>query len=232
MAFVNQDLYPGEFLLHKKYAKSELLLSLVWTHSNIVAEIAIDRLDNGEFEKSNIKREFVIQASLLHDIGVYACGGFEWMPGQEPVDRPYVQHTVVGAWILQQEGYDPSIVQVTHNHAGVGINTLDITNYGLQLPAQDFVPRSTFEQLISFSAKFHSKAPKFKDVSEIELGLKSYGQEKVDVFHEWLSAFGEPNLEPLKEKYADWHKSFKYQMENLHTPGAAPLNSAGIATSL
>lgn len=231
--FINQQLYPGEFLLHQKYAKSEMLLDLVWTHSNIVVDIALDLMDNQDFDKSELPREFVIQAGLLFDIGTYLCGGYEWMPGQEPADRPYVQHGVVGAWILQQEGYAPQIIQVAHSHAGVGISHDDIKNYGLQLPEADYVPYTMLQMLITYASKFHSKTPKFKDKEMITQSLSRFSKDKVKRFEEFEDLFGKPNLEPLQEKYQSWHQGFQMQIQqiqqaNPHTQNPATLNSAGL----
>lgn len=232
--FINQDLYPGEFLLHKKYAKSEMLLDLVWTHSNIIADIAIHILDKHDFNQNDLTREFVIQSALLMDIGVYMCGGYEWMPGQPPSDKPYIQHGIIGAWILQQEGYSPQVIQVAHSHSGVGVSAQDVRNFGLDLPEADYVPRSQLQKLITYSSKFHSKAPKFKDLEDIKESLMKFGKEKIERFDELVAEFGEPNLEEIIAKYEPWHKGFTYQRDQLTsgqgaTQAGPDLNSAGIA---
>lgn len=230
MKFVNQDVYPGEFALHQKYAKSELLLNLVWTHSNIIAEITQSLLDSGNFDTSELPRDLVTQACLLFDIGVYACGGFEFLPGQPPSDKPYIQHTIVGAWILKQEGYSGPIVQTAYVHTGVGISSQDIANYGLQLPLDEFMPRTMLQKLITYTSKFHSKAPKFKRQEDITGALQRYGQDKVQKFHELQSIFGVPNIEPIEQKYDEWQKWFKFQLEQLQQqPSGNLLNEAGIA---
>ncbi len=228
--FINQQLYPGEFLLHKKYAATEMLLDLVWTHCNIAADIALLLLDRHDFNKTELQREFVIQAALLSDIGVYACSGYEWIPGQPPSDKPYIQHGVIGAWILQQEGYSPAIIQVAHSHTGVGLTAQDVKLYGLQLPEADYVPRTQLQKLIAYSLKFHSKAPKFKTVEDITQSLQRYGKEKVERFLEWQQEFGNPDLTEIKTKYAAWHQSFEFQVKQITSTAAARpnLNSAGI----
>ena len=52
MGYVNFDKYPNEFALHKKYAQSPLILDLVWTHCNIIADVALGLLKNGKFDTS------------------------------------------------------------------------------------------------------------------------------------------------------------------------------------
>lgn len=230
MKFINQDLYPGELALHQKYAKSELLLNLVWTHSNIVSDITMSLLDSGAFDTSELPRDLVAQASLLFDIGVYACGGFETFPGQPPSDKPYVQHTIVGAWILQQEGYSPPVIQSAYVHTGVGISSQDIANYGLQLPPDEYMPRTMLQKLITYTTKFHSKAPKFKTTEMITGSLQRYGQDKVQKFLELQALFGTPNLAPIQQKYDEWHRWFSFQLTQLQQQSSSPLlNEAGIA---
>ncbi len=234
--YTNQQLYPGEFLLHKKYAQTELLLDLIWTHSNIVADIALLLLDKHQFNKNDLPREFVIQAALVFDIGVYLCEGYEWIPGQQPSSKPYIQHGLIGAWILQKEGYSPYVVRVAHTHSGVGLSAQDIRNFGLNLPEADYVPRSQVEKLVSYASKFHSKSPRFKKAEEVKQSLGRYGKEKVNTFEDWENEFGKPDLTEIIEKYRQWHKSYSFQVEQITKQSTQAqvtigpnLNSAGIA---
>jgi uncharacterized protein len=229
---INQDQYPGELALHQKYAKSDVLLNLVWTHCNIVADIAVSILDSGILPNpEEIPRDILIQACLLYDIGVYACGGFEHLPGQPPSDKPYIQHTIVGAWILKQEGYLPQVIEAAHVHTGVGLTSQDIQTYGLQLPPQDYIPLTTFHRLITYACKFHSKAPKFRTAEEILASLERHGEDKVHIFLEMQAQFGPPNLQPIQDKYKEWHLSFTYQMSQLNqgTKNGLTLSPAGIS---
>lgn len=213
-----------------------MLLDLVWTHCNIVAEIAVGLFEKNSFDKTGLTREFIIQSALLMDVGVYSCGGYEWMPSQPPSEKPYIQHTVIGAWILSQAGYAPQVIQVAHNHTGVGITAQDIRDFGLDLPEADYVPHSSLEKLVSYASKFHSKAPKFKTVEDICQSLNQYGKDKVMRFQEWQQELGDPPLDPIIAKYGPWHQGFQFQISQLtRTSTQLPqnsskqLNSAGIA---
>lgn len=239
--FLNQSLYPAEFDLHKKYATSDLLLDLIWTHSNVLADITTDLLDSGHFDASSIPRGKAIKAALLLDIGVYQCSGFEWIPGQPLLEHPYAEHTVLGAHILEAEGYAEEIVRVALVHTGVGLTADDITSHGLQLPVADYMPSNNFEWLLTYASKFHSKTPAFKSPEEIETSLAKYSQEKVDTFKQLQAAFGIPCLEKIQAKYEEWHQGFKFKVSELMsgsignsiiaTPSVS-LNSAGIATPI
>lgn len=213
--FFNQNLYPGEFLLHKKYAGTEMLLDLIWTHSNIIAEIALELLDSAQFDTSELPREYVIQACLLHDIGTYLCSGFEWIPNQPPSTRPYIQHGVIGAWILQNEGYSPKIIQAAYCHIGVGLSAEDIQSHALELPQQDFIPHSALQKFITYVSKFHSKTPNFRRNQQIKDSLQSFGHQKVTAFEELEHLYGVPNIDKYEQKYLEWHKSFTFRVQQL-----------------
>ncbi len=226
--FINQDLYPNEFALHKKYAQSEELLDLVWTHCVIVTEIVWDLYQRlNPLIKEEIPETYLILAPLVHDIGVYQCGGYEWLPNQPPSDRPYAHHTIVGAWILKQEGYPPEVVQVANVHAGVGLTASDIENNKLELPVDDYLPITPLQKLVTYAAKFHSKSPRFKTTEEVKESLAQYGREKIEVFEDYEALFGEPNLKPLEEKYSSWHKGFQYTIDHLTAPADAAYSSVG-----
>jgi len=229
---INQDLHPAEFVVHKKYAQSHTLLELVWTHCNAVTDIALGLYDSGKFDVSGLSREYLTKATLLHDIGTYACQGFEWIPDQPPQERPYIQHCIIGAWMLQQEAYNYYIVQAARNHTGVGLTTEDIEKYGLDLPVDNYIPGSLVEQLVSYAAKYHSKAPKFKTTEQIIESLKRFDGDKVERFHEFQKYFGEVVIDGIREQYEAWHNNFKYRVQSLkENQMTVDLNSAGIATS-
>jgi hypothetical protein len=235
---INQDQYPLEFALHKKHAQTETFLDLVWTHSHIVMEIALSLYDSGLFDVSQMDRVHVIKAGLLFEIGVYDCGGFEWIPGQFPSDKPYIQHCNVGAEILKAEAYAQEIVNVAQTHEGVGLTDQDIQQFGLQLPPGNYMPSCPLEWLICYAAKYHSKAPKFKNNTEIEAALEKFGADKLNRFRQLQTSFGIPNMEAFIQKYDEWHKSFAFTLKQIQegsiqnsviTIPTVDLNSAGIA---
>lgn len=230
--FVNQDAYLTEFNIHKKYASSELILDLVWTHCNIIADICLNLIQKNQLSSAAYHPGIVVQACLLHDVGVYLCDGYEWLTNQPPYNRPYIQHSIVGAWILKEEGFSADVIQCSRVHSGVGITSEDIKKYGLQLPIDDYVPTTPVQLLVSYASKFHSKAPKFKHSEEIRESLNRYGKSKSEKFDQLVNEYGSPDLEPIIKKYESWHQGFEYQTSQLSNLGVVPnLNSAGIATT-
>jgi uncharacterized protein len=230
--FINQNIYPGEFLLHKKYAATETILDLIWTHSNIVVDVCLYLLDHFDFDKTELKREVVIQAALLHEVGVYACGGFDWIPGQPQSTHPYIQHGIIGAWILQQEGYANPVVQAAFCHIGMGLTAEDIRSHGLDVPEVDMFPQTRLQQFITYASKFHSKAPNFRTSQEIRDSLAKFSNEKVKIFDQLEKMFGVVDLTTIQQKYQEWEKSFTFRVEQLtKVTGGVNLNAAGIATT-
>ncbi|HEX7017461.1 MAG TPA: phosphohydrolase [Patescibacteria group bacterium] len=231
VSYINQDIYPLEFGMHRKYAPAPLLLDLVWTHCNIVCDVALQLFDRDSFDKSGLERALVVQACLLHDLGVYLCGGFEWIPDITPRGCLYAHHTLIGAWILQQEQFHPLVVQGSYAHAGVGLTTEDIRQFGLQLPEADYRPQNKMATFIAYVSKFHSKAPHFKNNQQVKEALAKYGEQKVRTFEEWELQFGMPDLAPLEEKYKEWHERMASQIDQLNTQQVNQVNlsSAGVS---
>lgn len=212
---MNQQLYPGEFLFHKKLAATETLLDLVWTHSNIIVDVALDLLDRGTLPAAELPRELVIQGCLLHEVGVYLCSGYEWIPNQPPTIHPYIQHGIVGAWMLMKEGYSAPIIQAAYLHIGVGLSADDIRTHGIDLPKHDFFAQSTFQRFITYVSKFHSKAPKFRTNQEIKDSLSVFSPQKVEMFQALENEFGIPNLPVLEERYKAWHAGYNFRVKEL-----------------
>lgn len=215
MSAFYQSEFPTEFELHRKYAPVPLLMDLVWTQGCIVADICNQLLQNQTFDSSGIDAHLLTQAALLHDIGVYESAGFEWMGGMKTSAKPYIQHSIVGAWMLLKEGYPPEVVQAAYAHKGAGITTADITRLGLDLPLTDYVPTTNFHKLICYAGKYHSKAPKWRSPEEIVRSLGRYGSDKAQIFAEWYEFFGPVDLEPLKRKYQEWHGAVQAQINQL-----------------
>ncbi len=215
MAYFYQEQYPQELALHQRYAQSPILLELVWTHSCILADICQQLLNAQLFDTRSVPPALVMQACLLHDLGVYLCDGFEWIPGQPITGRPYIQHMIVGAWILFKEGYPPPVVQVAYAHKATGITAADVTKFGMQIPVQDYPVPTLIQQLICYASKHHSKAPRFRQPEEIVQSLEKYGPEKTTQFAAWYEFFGPVKMGPLEEKYGQWQSCMVSQLETL-----------------
>lgn len=144
--FVDQIIY--------KYIKDEELRELLITHSECVARKALeiaDRCGRGDA----IDRQFVWDASMLHDIGIVECDA----AGIHCYGRnPYIRHGIEGAEILRKEGLSEKYCRVCERHTGSGLTADEIKDRHLPLPEKDFLPETLEEKLICYADKFFSKS--------------------------------------------------------------------------
>ena len=134
--------------------------------------------------------EFVEQAAMLHDIGIFyarapeiGCFG----------EYPYICHGYLGRQLMEDKGLFRHAL-VCERHVGVGLTLEEIRKYNLPLPHRDMVPVSLEEQVVCYADKFFSKKPDKREEWPVEMVLKSlekYGPHKVARFKEWLAFFGE-----------------------------------------
>ena len=193
------------YKLHKKYSQGEYgdeLLDLVWTHSLIVRDIALQLAKKLEEKKIKINTELVEIGVLIHDIGCYDC--YEFVRKNV---KPYIQHGVVGTEILRKEGFGEEICKIASVHLGVGITKENIIQNKLPLEVKDFVPETLEEKLVAYADNFHSKnGPKFMDFETARGKLARLWSLSPAKFDEFKAIFGEPELEEIKKKYGEWQE--------------------------
>lgn len=139
-------------LIQKYYADNEPLYRLLVHHSKQVTERALAIIDARP--ALAINRDFVAQAAMLHDIGVFLtdapgihCHGTE----------PYLMHGYLGAELMRKEGFS-EIARVCERHTGTGLTPEVISERNLPLPMGDYRPQTLEEQLICYADKFYSKS--------------------------------------------------------------------------
>lgn len=139
--------------LHKKYAPTEEAFTVVFTHCQIVADIA-DSLYRSSLP--GVQKDVVRAGCLLHDIGVYQLykdGTFD--------SANYIRHGILGHQILASEGFDNRLCRFCSHHTGVGLTKESIIARGLPLPHEDFLADTPEEELVMYADKFHSKNKHF-----------------------------------------------------------------------
>ena len=153
------------------YPAGSLVRERLLRHGELVARKALDILDQASWLDAD--REFVVQAAMLHDIGIgrtrypeLGCTG----------TLPYVCHGVEGRVILDEMDLNRHAM-VCERHVGVGISAEEALRRKLPLPARDMVPLSIEERLICYADKFFSKTDNSrheKTIHEITVGLARY----------------------------------------------------------
>ena len=172
-------------IIDKYYPQDSELKHILLTHSRSGADKALGSADcHPELE---LDRQFLEEASLLHDIGVFLTDA----PGIHcHGTHPYICHGYLGSQLLQEEGY-PRHAMVCERHTGAGLSLQSIIDQNLPVPHREMVPVSLEEQVICFADKFFSKTHLDTEKS-VERALKSiskYGEEGIIRFNNWCERF-------------------------------------------
>ncbi|MBI4585528.1 MAG: HD domain-containing protein [Planctomycetes bacterium] len=178
-------------VLHKYYDPASELYRLLVIHSLLVAKKALDLAAAYEVRhpEEAVDREFIAEAALLHDLGIFRCRKPEiFCAGGEP----YVSHGLIGREILEAEGL-PRHALVCERHTGAGITEEEVLRKRLPLPARDYLPVAIEEKVICLADKFYSKSPdrlfREKPLEEIRASLARWGPEVTGRFEELRRLF-------------------------------------------
>nr|WP_048198738.1 HDIG domain-containing metalloprotein [Methanocella arvoryzae] len=115
---------PEEALaLLKKYGTSDSVIEHVKAVRDYAMELAAQH---------DCDRELVEAGALLHDIGRSRTHS--------------IDHAIIGAAILRQEGVDERIIRITERHIGAGLTDEDAVNLGL--PPGDYLPKTMEEKIV------------------------------------------------------------------------------------
>jgi uncharacterized protein len=138
---------------------------------------------------ATVDKAFVIQAALLHDIGIRftaapALGCFG--------ELPYLCHGLKGREILEAEGL-PRHAMVCERHIGVGLTAAEIRRQNLPLPCRDMAPITLEEQIVAYADLFFSKDPardgSERSADQVRNALMRFGMDKVAIFDQWHAMF-------------------------------------------
>ena len=183
--------------LHKKYAPTENIFELVFTHCKVVSDIAMQL---AEKSGAHVDIELVKAGCLLHDIGVYPL--FD-KNGVETDTSKYITHGVRGEDILQSEGFSVELCRFASHHTGAGITKKQIEANNLPLPLDDYLAETPEEALVMYADKFHSKVepPVFNSHKFYTGYVTRFGTEAANSFARLTEKFGKPELESLMSRY-------------------------------
>lgn len=174
-------------IIKKYYNTASRTYKILIQHGELVSNKAL--IAAGKVPHLNPDLDFIKDAAMLHDIGIFftqtpelGCTG----------EHPYISHGYLGREILEREGFKTHAL-VCERHLGVGIRADEIRQHRLPLPERDMLPISIEEQIICYADKFFSKngnlAVKEKSVEEIIRNLEKYGKEKVKRWITWVDLF-------------------------------------------
>lgn len=172
-------------IIDKYYPEENQLRHILLTHSIQVAKKALQLADN--HPELQLDRQFLEEASLLHDIGIFLCDA----PGIQCFGSyRYICHGYLGAELMRREGCERHAL-VCERHTGAGLSLSQIEAQDLPIPHRDMLPISMEEQVICFADKFFSKTnlAEEKSVEQARKSLLKFGEEGVERFDRWCQMF-------------------------------------------
>ena len=174
-------------IIEKYYRDNEKARQILMIHSIKVRDYALEILDNHS-EYRFVDRNFVSEAAILHDIGMFLCDAPEIFCFGT---HKYLEHGYLGADLLRAEGLSRHAL-VCERHTGAGISLEHIIKNNYPLPHREMLPVSIEEKLICYADKFFSKSqPDTMFTPEIvRKKLLRFGEQEVarfDAMHEMFS---------------------------------------------
>ena len=163
-------------------------------HSRQVADLAVALCKRLIDNHVPIDIEFVEEAAMLHDIGMYltdapgiCCYGTE----------PYILHGVLGRKMLDGMGlYRHG--RVCERHTGAGITAAEIISQHLPItPPRDLLPESLEEKVVCYADKFFSKSRLDEPAKTLEHArrtLSKFGEDTLRRFDALTEIFGDPAM--------------------------------------
>ena len=161
-------------------------------HSRQVAALAVRlamRYNRKHRHDQPIDVEFVEEAAMLHDIGMYwthapaiHCHG----------TQPYICHGIIGAVLLRQMGL-PRHARVCERHTGTGLTMDDIQSRQLPLPVRPLLPSTLEEKVICYADKFFSKThldEPPRTLQRVRQSLAVFGADTLQRLDELVDLFG------------------------------------------
>lgn len=166
-------------IIEKYYSPGSRLYETLVTHSEKVRDKALECIYRRGLE---VDRDFVAEAAMLHDIGIFRCDAPDiYCTGT----LPYICHGVEGRKILDAEGL-PRHALVCERHTGSGLSVEDIERQNLPLPRRDMLPLSLEEKLICYADKFFSKSGDIREEKSLDRVLRSMERHGADTVARFL----------------------------------------------
>lgn len=172
-------------IIDKYYPEDNELRNILMTHSRKVADKALSIVD--KHQELNADRQFVEEAAMLHDIGIFRCDAPSiFCLG----DKPYICHGTIGAELMRENGY-PRHALVCERHTGAGLSLKEIERQDLPVPHRDMLPVSIEEQIVCYADKFFSKTrpDREKTLEQALKSLEKFGTEGTERFKKWITLF-------------------------------------------
>lgn len=139
------------------------LLKIYNTPANVIKHCLLVTEISEEFcnKIDTIDRDLVIAGAMLHDIG-------------RSVDHS-LKHAVEGVKILEKEKLDPKLISIVRNHIGAGIPKDEAVKLGL--PAEDFIPSTREEIIVSYVDKLVCGSRRCSFEEALDQFIRKFGKD-------------------------------------------------------
>ena len=172
-------------ILRSFYPEETPLRTLLLKHSTQVRDKALDILRRSSAPTLCDDAD-VVQAALLHDIGVGRCHAPSILCEGH---ADYMAHGLIGGQMLREYAISHHIdlekyARVCERHTGTGLTSEDIRTQRLPLPERDFLPETPLERLICLADKFYSKSGDMqeKPLPRVRASLAKFGPDTLARF--------------------------------------------------
>lgn len=166
-------------IIGRYYASEPDLWAILVGHSSAVAAYALTICQ--AHPEIAADRQFIYEASMLHDIGIIRCDA----PSIHcHGSLPYICHGIAGAEMLRSLGMEMH-ARVCERHTGAGLSLVDIREQQLPLPPGDYLPMTPEEQIVCYADKFFSKSRELAIAKSLERARKSvakHGKDSLERF--------------------------------------------------
>jgi len=115
-------------------------------------------------DKVDCDRDLVEVGALLHDIGRTKSHGMD--------------HGIIGAQILRDEGVDERIVNIVERHIGAGLTSDEAKKLGL--PPKDYVPKTIEEKIVCHADNLIGGTERVSIQDTIAIARKKWFPESVE----------------------------------------------------
>jgi uncharacterized protein len=153
--------------------------------------LEIARRWNANHPEQQVDEQFIYEAAMLHDIGIY---GVDFSEAGCTGTQDYICHGRIGYDILMEHGLQKH-AQVAISHTWVGITHQEITKKNMPLSLDYiYVPQTIEEKIISYADLFYSKANIEKllipnSIEKAKASVNKFWEQNWLIFDEWFALF-------------------------------------------
>lgn len=178
-------------IIEEYYSPNAKDYEILISHSRSVANLAVSLGEN--YTAGSLDLDFVYQAAMLHDIGMFYCDAKEIACTGA---APYIQHGYLGADLLRRHALERHAL-VAERHTGMGLLLEEIERRMLPLPHDRiYYPVSVEERLICYADKFYSKTKLglMSSIEDVRKGIAKYGAYSISRLEAFVEEFGSPSI--------------------------------------